>query len=129
MQAYRRSFLVQMILFGIFLLMGGNVLLDFYLGEQLPWLNIAILALLIGMGVFGFIMYRKNDQSIVIVTQQEINTLKYLLYGYFIVYLAHIILSGVQTVPQELLAIVVSLLLMGSSLYGLYLHYKILRKK
>lgn len=129
MQAYRRSFLVQMILFGIFFLMGGNIILDFYLGAQLPWLNLVVLVLLIGMGVFGFVMYRKNDQSVVIVTQQEINTLKYLLYGYFIIYLGHIILSGVAGVPQELLTLVVGVLLMGSALYGLYLHYKILRTK
>jgi hypothetical protein len=129
MQAYRRSFLVQMILFGIFLLMGANVILDYYLGVLLPWLNIAILALLVALGVFGFITYKKQDNSVVIVTQQEINTLKYLLYGYFVVYLAHIILSGMASIPQELLTIVVGALLMGIAIYGLYLHYKIIKTK
>lgn len=129
MQAYRRSFLVQMILFGIFLLMGGNVILDFYLGAMLPWLNFVILAMLIALGVFGFLTYKKKDDRIVIVTQQEINTIKYLLYGYFVVYLAQIILSGVAGVPQELLNIAVGVILMGIAMYGLYLHYRIIKTK
>jgi predicted membrane channel-forming protein YqfA (hemolysin III family) len=129
MQAYRRSFIVQMILFVIFFMMGANVIVSYYFGELIPWLNYVVLGLLVSLGVFGLMIYRKKDDRLVVVTPKEINLLKYLLYGYFGVYLAHMLLQGVQTVPQEPLAVGVGLVLMGIALYGLFLHYRILRVK
>lgn len=128
MQAYRKSFVVQMILFVIFFLMGGNIILTHYFGDVLPWLNMVILVLLVTLGVYGFTLYRKKDDRIVIVTPKEIQLLKYLLYGYFGVYLANILLGTVIPIPLfPLFTVVVGITLMLIALYGLYVHYRILK--
>ena len=128
MQAYRKSFIVQMILFVIFFLMGGNIILTHFLGDVLPWLNWVILGLLIVLGVYGFTLYRKKDDRIVIVTAKEIGLLKYLLYGYFGVYLANMLLAS--SIPSEffsIFTILIGIILMGIALYGIYLHHRILK--
>jgi uncharacterized membrane protein YsdA (DUF1294 family) len=128
MQAYRKSFVVQMILFVIFFLMGGNIILSYYFGDVLPWLNMVILVLLITLGVYGFTLYRKKDDRIVIVTPKEIALLKYLLYGYFGVYLANMLLGTVIPIPLfPLFTVVVGIILMLTALYGIYVHYRILK--
>lgn len=128
MQAYRKSFVVQMILFVIFFIMGGNIILTHYFGDVLPWLNMVVLGFLILLGVYAFTLYRKKDQRIVIVTPKEIALLKYLLYGYFGVYLANMLLGTVIPIPLfPLFTVVIGVTLMLIALYGVYLHYRILK--
>lgn len=132
MNVYRKSLVVQVMLFGIFFLIGGNVILNYYLGASMPWLSYVIIALLVTVGVLGFIIYRKPDTRVSVVTPKEMSLLRYLLYGYFFIYIVQMILSGVQVVQENyltLLNLVTGSILMIIALYGGYVLYKILKIK
>jgi len=132
MNVYRKSLVVQIMLFGIFFLIGGNVILNHYLGASLPWLTYVIIALLVTVGVLGFIIYRRPDTRISVVTPKEMSLLRYLLYGYFFVYIVQMILSGVQVVREsylDLLNIATGSILMLVALYGCYVLYRIIKVK
>lgn len=132
MNVYRKSLVVQVMLFGIFFLIGGNVILNYYLGASLPWLSYVIIALLVTVGVVGFIIYRRPDTRVSVVTPKEMSLLRYLLYGYFFIYIVQMILSGVQVVRDnylDLLNIATGSILMIVALYGGYILFRILKIK
>lgn len=132
MNVYRKSLIVQIMLFGIFVLIGGNVILNHFLGATLPWLSYVIIALLVVSGVLGFIIYRRPDTRVSVVTPKEMSVLRYLLYGYFFIYILQMILSGVQVVKAnylDLLNVATGSILMLVALYGIYVLFRILKIK
>ncbi|MDI6453582.1 hypothetical protein [Peloplasma aerotolerans] len=129
MKVYRKSLFIQFLLFIVFFLMGGNVILTHYFRESLPWLPYVLLGILVFFGVVGFILYRKEDPRISIITEQEVKTIRYLLYGYFFVYILQMVLSNVAAIDKDLLNIGTGILLMGIALYGAWIQYKVLRVK
>lgn len=132
MNVYRKSLVVQLMLFGVFFLIGANVILTHYLSETLPWLTYVIISLLVLGGVLGFIIYRRPDTRISVVTPKEMSMLRYLLYGYFFFYILQMILSSVQVIKDnylDLLNVGTGSILMLIALYGGYTLYKILKIK
>lgn len=129
MSLLRKSLMVQFILFIVFFFMGGNVVLSVYLGDKLPWLSYMILALL-GIGVaLGFFIYRSKDTRIVKITANEINWLKYLLYGYFMVYIINMFAASFAPDARLLISVVTGLLLMIIAGVGIIIQLRILRIK
>ena len=129
MKVYRKSLVIQLLLFVVFFLMGAYVMVEFYLLSDNRWLGIVLLAVLLTFGVIGFIIYKKSDQSVSIITEKEMKMIKYLLYGYFAVYILEIFLSSVRSINQEFLAITTSVILMSIAVYGIWIQYKILKIK
>ncbi len=129
MNVYRKSLMIQFLLFSVFFVMGGYVIVEYYLSQTYPWLGYALLAFLVVFGVYGFMLYRKEDQRVSVITQKELKTLKYLLYGYFFVYILEVFLSNNAKINQELLAIGVGVVLMGIAVVGGLIQYRILKEK
>ena len=129
MKVYRKSLVIQLLLFVVFFLMGAYVMVEFYLLSDNRWLGIVLLSVLLTFGVIGFMIYKKSDQSVSIITEKEMKMIKYLLYGYFAVYILEIFLSSVRSINQEFLAITTSVILMSIAVYGIWIQYKILKIK
>lgn len=129
MQIYRKGLIVQLLLFIVFFIMGLNVLISYFIGEEAPWLSFVVMGILILFGVGGFIYYRSNDQTIHLITQKELSLIKYLLYIFFFFYLAYIFLQGVSWMDQQFLSIITSIALMGIALFGIYTLLRIIQIK
>lgn len=129
MNVHRKSLMVQIILFIVFFIIGANIIVNYYLGESVPWIGYVVIALLVGFGVLGFRIYRKPDTRIAVVTQKEMNVIRYLLYGYFGVYILHFILSAMDTINLEIFSIAIGSTLMVIALIGIYLQYRIIKIK
>lgn len=129
MNLERKNLVVQLVLFCVFLLMGLNILLGVFLIDKIPWFSYVMLILLVIGVVFGFMYYRKNDDRTVVVTEQELNTLKYLLYGYFIVYIIQMFLPSLLIDQTRIISIISSILLMIIATIGIVIQANILRVK
>lgn len=130
MNVYRKSLMVQLLLFIVFFIMGGYTILEFYFRATYPWIGYILLGFLVLVGFLGFYLYKRQDQSICIITEKEMMTMRYLLYGYFLVYVLEMILpSIIKTINQEVLAITSGALLMVIAIIGTVLQVKILKIK
>ena len=129
MNVYRKSLVIQFLLFSVFFIMGANVIVNHYFRESLPWLGYVLLGLLVAFGVIGFMLYKKEDTRVSVITQKELSLIRYLLYGYFFVYILQMVLSSVESIDKALLNISVGVILMSVSLVGAVIQYKILKVK
>lgn len=129
MNLERKNLVVQLILFCVFFLMGANILLGVFLSDKISWFSYVMLILLVIGVVFGFMYYRKKDDRTVVVTEKELNILKYLLYGYFLVYIAQMFLPSLFKDNVDLISIISSILLMLIALVGVIIQVKILQVK
>ena len=129
MNVYRKSLVVQMMLFMIFFIIGANVIINHYLRESMPWIAYIIVGLLVVFGVLGFVYYRKPDERVSVVTPKEMKIIRYMLYGYFGIYILQMILSSVGTINLEILNITVGVVLMLIAVYGMYIQYRIIKNK
>jgi hypothetical protein len=129
MNVYRKSLLVQFLLFIVFFIMGANVIINHYFRESLPWLGYVLLGLLVVFGVVGFKLYKKQDTRVCVITQKELNLIKYLLYTYFFFYILQMILSSVESIDKMMLNVSIGIILMGVAAFGSWVQYKILRVK
>lgn len=132
MKVYRKSLVIQLLLFTMFFAMGAYTLGIHYLGEAYPWIVYVIFGLLIVLAIVGFIIYRSSDNTVVVITEKELRTVRYLIYGYFAVYLLQMIISSrfdgkVDTL--EIIALVSGVLLMTIAIIGVFLQYRVLRLK
>jgi len=129
MNVYRKSLVIQLLLFIVFFIMGANLIVGAYLGTTMGWINFVLLGVLIAFAVFGFVLYKKEDPRIVVMTPKEMNLIRYLLYGYFFVYIVHMILPSLITVDPKMLSLVVGIILMGIATYGITMQLRLLKQK
>lgn len=129
MNVLRKSLVVQTLVFVLFFFMGIYIILEYYLQDQFDWIGFVLLGLFVVFGVIGFLLYRKKDNRISVITEKELKTIKYLVYGYFGIYILEILLSGVENLNKELLAIVTGVLLMIIAATGFFIQYRILKIK
>jgi hypothetical protein len=129
MKVYRKSLMIQFLLFIVFFIMGVNKLVVTFFAASSTWLGYVLLGILVVFAVTGFYLYRKNDQRISVITPQEVQTIRYLLYGYFFVYLIDMILPSFVDLDQKVQGIIFGVLLMGIALYGAFIQLKILKAK
>jgi len=135
MKVFRKSLVVQMLLFFAFLLMGGNVIFSHFVPtNELEWFYLVFLAIFVLFGVVGFVIYKSPNQQLCDITQRQISMIRYLLYGYFFVYIAQLVLINFNFFQasqqrQTTLYIIAGSLLMLIALYGLFYQYSIITKK
>ncbi len=129
MNVLRKSLVVQTLVFVLFFFMGIYIILEYYLQDQFDWIGFVLLGLFVVFGVIGFLLYRKKDNRISVITEKELKTIKYLVYGYFGIYILEILLSGVENLNKELLAILTGVLLMIIAATGFIIQYRILKIK
>lgn len=129
MNVYRKSLMVQFLLFIVFFIMGANVIVNHYFRESLPWLGYVLLGLLVAFGVIGYMLYKKQDNRVCVITQKELNLIRYLLYSYFFFYILQMVLSSVESIDKMLLNVSIGIILMGLAAFGAWVQYKVLRVK
>lgn len=129
MNTYRKSLVIQLLMFVVFFVMGANVIINFYVSEAFPAYNYIILGVLVLFGIFGYLFYKKSSNEIAVITPKEFKTLKRLLYIYLFVYIGEMLASGLESLPKDIVAIVFGSLLCIIASVGVYIQYKILEHK
>lgn len=129
MNTYRKSLVIQLLMFIVFFVMGANVIINFYVSEVFPAYNYIILGVLVLFGIFGYLFYKKSSNEIAVITPKEFKTLKRLLYIYLFVYIGEMLASGLESLPKDIVAIVFGSLLCIIASVGVYIQYKILEHK
>jgi hypothetical protein len=135
MKVYRKSLIVQMLLFFAFLLMGGNVIFSHFVPtEEFEWFYLIFLATFVIFGVVGFLIYKSPNQKVCDITQKQISMIRYLLYGYFFVYIAQLVLVNFEFFQaneerQTFLYVAAGSVLMLIALYGIFYQYLIISQK
>jgi hypothetical protein len=129
MNTYRKSLVIQLLMFIVFFVMGANVIINFYVTEIFPAYNYIILGVLVLFGIFGYLLYKRSSNEIAVITPKEFKTLKRLLYTYLFVYIGEMLASGLESLPKDIVAIVFGSLLCIIASVGIFIQYKILEKK
>lgn len=129
MNVYRKSLIVQLLMFIVFIIMGVNVIVQYYIGQSFPVYNFLVLGLLVLFGIGGFLIYRKASNEIQVITPKELKTLKILLYVYLFAYIGEMLLSGLEQIPTEIVKISFGALLIVVALIGVFIQYQLLKKK
>ena len=129
MNVYRKSLIVQLLMFVVFFVMAVNLIVQYYIGQSFPIYNFIILGILVLFGVGGFLIYRKASNEILVITPKEIKTIKVLLYVYLFVYIGEMLLSGLDQIPTEVVKIALGSVLMIVALIGIFIQYQLLRRK
>lgn len=129
MNTYRKSLVIQLLMFVVFFIMGANVIIEYYVIESFPAYNYVILGVLVLFGVYGYLYYKKATNEIAIITPKEFKTLKILLYSYLFVYIVEMVTSGIASLPKDVTAIVLGSLLCIIASIGIFIQYKILNHK
>lgn len=129
MNVYRKSLIVQLLMFIVFIIMGVNVIVQYYIGQSFPIYNFLVLGLLVLFGIGGFLIYRKASNEIQVITPKELKTLKILLYVYLFAYIGEMLLSGLEQIPTEIVKISFGALLIVVAFIGVFIQYQLLKKK
>lgn len=125
----RKSLMVQFILFIVFFFMGANTIGNLFLGAKYPWLTFVVLGILvIGTGI-GFLYYRKDDKRMVVITEKEVNLLKYLLYGYFLVYIINMFAASFAPDFRLVIGVITGIVLMMIAGFGIIIQIRILKTR
>jgi len=129
MNVYRKSLVIQLLLFVMFYIMGVYVIADVYLSDTYEWIVYVVFGSLVVLGIAGVFIYRRKDTTVAAITKNELELIRYLIYGYFAVYVLQLILSGVIEDTSRWFEIVIvgsGFLLMMIATVGGVLQYKIL---
>lgn len=129
MNVYRKSLVIQLLLFVMFYIMGVYVIADVYLSDTYEWIVYVVFGSLVVLGIAGVFIYRRKDTTVAAITKNELELIRYLIYGYFAVYVLQLILSGVIENTSRWFEIVIvgsGFLLMMIATVGGVLQYKIL---
>ena len=129
MNTYRKSLVIQLLMFIVFFVMGASVILQYYVAETFSAYSYIVLGVLVGFGVLGFIIYKKSSDEIAVITPKEFKTLKTLLYIYLFIYVGEMLLSGMESMPQDLVAIILGSALCIVASVGVFIQYNILKQK
>ncbi len=129
MNTYRKSLIIQLIMFVVFLVMAINVTVQHYVLEQFPAYSYIVLGVLVLFGVAGFLFYKKASNEMAVITPKELKTLKTLLYVYLFLYIGEMLLSGIDNMPKDIIAIGFGSLLSIVAITGIVIQYQILKHK
>lgn len=128
MNVYRKSLVVQLLLFIVFIIMGGYTIIEFYFRADYPWIGYVLLGFLVLVAGLGFFLFKKEDKSVCVITEKEMLLIRYLLYGYFFVYVLEMILpSLIKTINQEIVTLIAGVLLIAIALLGTVIQLNILK--
>ncbi|HAX03546.1 MAG: hypothetical protein A2Y45_10155 [Tenericutes bacterium GWC2_34_14] len=128
MNVFRKSLLVQLLLFIVFILMGGYTIVEFYFRAEYPWIGYILLGILLLVAGLGFYLFKKDDKRVCVITEKEMTSIRYLLYGYFIVYVIEMILpSLIKTINLEFLTVTTGVVLILIAIVGTVIQLNILK--
>jgi hypothetical protein len=129
MKVLRKGIQIQILLFIVFFLMGISIIITHFLPEQLTVVNLVTIGVVVVFSVLGYKIYKNPDMTVIIITPKEEKTIKYLTYGYFIVYVIRMVLSSSQVSDALIVNVVSGILLMGIAIFGMFFQYRIFKGK
>lgn len=129
MKVLRKGIQIQILLFIVFFLMGASQIITHFIPEQLTIVNIVTIGVVVIFSVLGFKIYKNPDMTVIVITPKEEKTIKYLTYGYFIVYVIRMVLASSQVVDALVLNVVSGIILMGIAVIGMIFQYRIFKGK
>jgi hypothetical protein len=129
MKVLRKGIQIQILLFAVFFLMGASLIVTHFLPEQMTVINIITIGVVVVFSVLGYRMYKNADMSVIIITPKEEKTIKFLTYGYFIVYVIRMVLSSSNVVEGLILNVTSGIILMGIAIFGMLFQYRIFKGK
>ncbi len=129
MNMYRKSLVIQLVMFIVFFIMGANIIVQHYVAESFPAYNIIILVLLVLFIVFGFLLYKRSSDQILPITEKVMKTIKTVLYVYLFVYVVQLVLSNMDQLPIDVVKIASGSILMVLAIVGIYIQSILLQKK
>ena len=129
MNIYRKSLVIQLIMFIVFFIMGANVIVQHYVSSTFPAYNFIILGVLVLFGVLGFFLYKNSSDQILPITEKMMKIIKGILYAYLFVYILEMILSNMEQLPTDIVKIIFGSILMVLAISGIYIQTVLLQKK
>lgn len=129
MKVLRKGIQIQILLFIVFFLMGLSIIITHFLPDQLTIVNLVTIGIVVVFSVLGYKIYKNPDMTVIIITPKEEKTIKYLTYGYFIVYVIRMVLASSQITDAFILNLVSGILLMGIAIFGMFFQYRIFKGK
>ncbi len=129
MNIYRKSLVIQLIMFIVFFIMGANVIVQHYVSSTFPAYNFIILGVLVLFGVLGFFLYKNSSDQILPITEKMMKIIKGILYAYLFVYILEMILSNMEQLPTDIVKIIFGSILMILAISGIYIQTVLLQKK
>ena len=108
--------------------MGGYTIVEFYFRAEYPWIGYILLGILLLVAGLGFYLFKKDDKRVCVITEKEMTSIRYLLYGYFIVYVIEMILpSLIKTINLEFLTVTTGVVLILIAIVGTVIQLNILK--
>ncbi len=129
MKVLKKGIQIQILLFTVFFLMGVSLIFTYFFPEQLTVVNLITIGVVVVFSVLGYRIYKNPDMSIIIITPKEEKTIKYLTYGYFIVYVIRMVLASSEVVDGLVLNVTSGIILMGIAVFGILFQYRIFKGK
>ena len=128
MNVFRKTLIVQLLLFIVFIVMGGYTIFEYYYRQDYPWIGYILLGFLLAVAIIGFYLFRKEDKSVCVITEKEVLMIRYLLYAYFFIYVLKMILpSLIKTINQEIVTLIAGGLLIIIAVWGTLIQVGILK--
>ena len=128
MNVFRKTLIVQLLLFIVFIVMGGYTIFEYYYRQDYPWIGYILLGFLLAVAIIGFYLFRKEDKSVCVITEKEVLMIRYLLYAYFFIYVLEMILpSLIKTINQEIVTLIAGGLLIIIAVWGTLIQVGILK--
>lgn len=128
MNVFRKTLIVQLLLFIVFIVMGGYTIFEYYYRQDYPWIGYILLGFLLAVAIIGFYLFRKEDKSVCVITEKEVLMIRYLLYAYFFIYVLEMILpSLIKTINQEIVTLIAGGLLIIIAVWGTLIQVDILK--
>ncbi len=128
MNVFRKTLIVQLLLFIVFIVMGGYTIFEYYYRQDYPWIGYILLGFLLAVAIIGFYLFRKEDKSVCVITEKEVLMIRYLLYAYFFIYVLKMILpSLIKTINQEIVTLIAGGLLIIIAVWGTLIQVDILK--
>ena len=128
MNVFRKTLIVQLLLFIVFIVMGGYTIFEYYYRQDYPWIGYILLGFLVIVAGVGFYLFRKEDKAVCVITEKEVMLIRYLLYAYFFIYVLEMILpSLIKTINQEIMTLIAGGLLVIIAVWGTIIQLGILK--
>jgi hypothetical protein len=129
MKVLKKGIQIQILLFTVFFLMGVSLIFTYFFPELLTIVNLVTIGIVVVFSILGYKIYKNPDMSIIIITPKEEKTIKYLTYGYFIVYVIRMVLASSDVVDGLILNVTSGVILMGIAVFGVLFQYRIFKGK
>ena len=129
MNIYRKNILIQLLMFIVFFIMGLNTILQHYLLDTFSAYTFIVLGVLILFGIFGYLLYKRSDDRILVISQKQLKMIRTILYIYLFTYIAEMVLSGIDNISVDIVKLIFGIALMMISCVGIYLNIKLLKTK